>query len=54
MTEELLLSPLSQRSLEHCEELELDPGEREQRLLLFQVGVLLLNLGGQRRGQELI
>ena len=38
VTEELLLSPLSQRSLEHCEELELDPGEREQRLLLFQVG----------------
>ena len=52
VTEELLLSPLSQRSLEHCEELELDPGERE--LLLFQVGVRLLNLGGQRRGQELI
>ena len=56
VTEELLLSPLSQRSLEHCEELELDPGEREQRLLLFfkWVGVRLLNLGGQRRGQELI
>ena len=27
VTEELLLSPLSQRSLEHCEELELDPGD---------------------------
>ena len=26
VTEELLLSPLSQRSLEQCEELELDPG----------------------------
>ena len=58
VTEELLLSPLSQRSLEHCEELELDPGEGEQSvgLLLFfkWVGVRLLNLGGQRRGQELI
>ena len=29
VTEELLLSPLSQRSLEHCEELELDPGGRQ-------------------------
>ena len=28
VTEELLLSPLSQRSLEQCEELELDPGGR--------------------------
>ena len=29
VTEELLLSPLSQRSLEQCEELELDPGGRD-------------------------
>ena len=56
VTEELLLSPLSQRSLEHCEELELDPGEREQRLLLFfkWVGVRLLNLGGQQPGVDLV
>ena len=32
VTEELLLSPLSQRSLEHCEELELDPGGWEATL----------------------
>ena len=44
VTEELLLSPLSQRSLEQCEELELDPGWKMsvgQKLSFTKKGVFM-------------